>query len=191
MEEKKKARPLAVIAWVLLGLLLAVACFGAAGERGDLSFGKGPWGIYATDSNTSYLDEAYYQYTTLRKDLLITDRRATMQDGALVIYELDGRRTVDIYDDLLGQPRLYSMAQVKATAPEAVVLHVPMLGSVVRQLHTFRYGIWGVSAGLVLFGLVMRLTARSRWRRRQQKLMRKSFETFGEKYRQEDEDITY
>lgn len=189
MEEKKKARPLAVIAWILLGILLGAACIIAAGWRGDLSFGWGRWGVYTTDSHSLYLGEAYQRTTT--RDLLITDRNASMQDGQLVVYELDGQRTVDMYDDLLGQPRLFSTAKVKATAPERVTVILYGWGTVVRLLHTYRYAIWGVSAGLALLGLILRLTARTRWKKRQQKLMRRNFEVFGEKYRQEDEDIQY
>ena len=47
------------------------------------------------------------------------------------------------------------------------------------------------SAALALFGAVMGLTARTRWKKRQQKLMRRNFAAFGEKYRQEDEEIRY
>lgn len=188
MEEKKKARPLAVIAWVLLGILLGLACIVAAGWQ-DLSFGLGPWGVYTTDSHSLYLGEAYQRTTT--RDLLITDRNAPMKDGSLVVYELDGQRTVDIYDDLLGQPRLYATAKVKVTSPEQVKWTLYGWGTVVRMLHNYRYVIWGLSAALLLLGLILRLTARTRWKKRQQKLMRKNFALFGEKYRQEDEDIQY
>lgn len=188
MEEKKKRRPLAVIAWVLLGLVLALACAAAAGWQ-DLSFGLGPWGAYTTDTDSLYLAEAYQQVTT--RDLLITDRRSPLQDGGLVVYQLDGQRTVDLYDDLLQAPRLYAQAKVRATVPERVILVLRGWGTAVRLLHDYRYAIWGVSAALALFGAVMGLTARTRWKKRQQKLMRRNFAAFGEKYRQEDEEIRY
>ena len=186
MEERKKLGPFGVILLILLALLLAIACFLSAGLS-DLSLGLGPFGLYTTDVDSLYLAAAYLKTDT--RDLLITDRRQTPGDGALVTYELDGRRTVDLYDDLLGRPVLAGDGAATAAEPVTYILHEG--GVVLSFLHQWRYAIWGVTGGLFLVLLVMKLTANARWKKRQQKLMRKNFEKFGQKYAQEDEELDY
>jgi len=39
--------------------------------------------------------------------------------------------------------------------------------------------------------VVLKLTANARWRKRQQKLMVKNFQKFGEKYAREEEELDY
>lgn len=186
MEERKKLGPFGVILLVLLALVLAVACFLSAGLP-DLSLGMGPFGLYTTDADSLYLAAAYLQTDT--RDVLITDRRQAPADGALVTYELDGRRTVDLYDDLLGRPVLAVDGTADNVEPVAYILHEG--GVVLGFLHQWRYAIWGFTGGLFFVLLVMKLTANSRWKKRQQKLMLKNFEKFGEKYAQEEEDLDY
>lgn len=185
MEERKKLGPFGVILLILLALVLAIACFLSAGLP-DLSMGMGPFGVYTTDTDSLYLAAAYLKTDT--RDVLITDRRQSPADGALVTYLLDGRRTVDLYDDLLGRPVLAGDGNV-AAEPVAYILHEG--GVILRFLHSYRCIIWGVTGGLFLALLVMKLTANARWRKRQQKLMLKNFEKFGEKYAQEEEDLDY
>lgn len=186
MEERKKLGPLGAIGLILLALVLAVACFLSAGLP-DLSLGLGHWGLYTTDGNSLYLAAAYLETDT--RDLLITDRRQIPADGALVTYLLDGRRTVDLYDDLLGRPVLAGEGTAADIEPVSYILHEG--GVVLGFLHQWRYGIWGFTAGLVLVLLILKLTANARWKKRQQKLMLKNFEKFGEKYAQEDEELDY
>ena len=103
MEERKKIRPLGIAALVLAALLLAILCFFCAGLE-DWSLGLGRWGVYSTGAESVYLAEAYQQ--TGPDDLLITDRTLSPTDGALVTYRQNGRRVVDLYDELLGRPVL-------------------------------------------------------------------------------------
>ena len=186
MEERRKLGPLGIAGLILLLLLLAAVCFLSAGLP-DLSLGVGPFGVYTTDTDSLYLAAAYLK--TDNRDVLITDRRQTPADGALVTYLLDGRRAVDLYDDLLGRPVLAGDGNATAAEPVAYILHEG--GVVLKFLHSYRYIIWGVTGGLFVVLLVMKLTANARWRKRQQKLMLKNFEKFGEKYAQEDEELDY
>ncbi len=186
MEERKKLGFPGRIGLALLLLVLAVVCYLSAGLP-DLSLGLGRWGLYTTDGESQYLAAAYLQTDT--RDLLITDRQATPVDGALVLYELDGRRTVDLYDDLLGRPVL--AAEGSFTAPEQVTYILREGGTLLSFLYQWRWIVWGVTAALLLTLLLLCLTANARWRRRQQKLMRKSFRLYGEKYDQEEEDLEY
>ncbi len=186
MEERKHLGPFGVIGLILLALLLALACFLSAGLP-DLSLGVGPWGIYTTNSESLYLAAAYLEADT--RDLLITDRRQMPADGALVTYLLDDRRTVDLYDNLLGRPVL--AAESSFTTPEPVTYILHDGGLVLKFLNQWRWCIWGFTAGLCTVLVVRKLTADARWRKRQQKLMLKNFQTFGEKYEQEEEDLDY
>lgn len=186
MEERKKLGLPGRLGLAVALLALAVVCYLSAGLP-DYSLGLGPWGLYTTDGESQYLAAAYLQTDT--RDLLITDRNAAPADGALVIYELEGRRTVDLYDDLLGRPVL--AAEGSFTAPEQVTYILREGGTLLSFLHQWRWIIWSVTAGLCLLLLALRLTANARWRRRQQKLMRKSFQLYGEKYDQEEEDLEY
>lgn len=188
MEERKRLGPLGVIGLALLMLVLAAACFLSAGLS-DLSLGLGPWGVYTTDHRSLYLVSAYEQTDT--GDVLITDRRAAPVDGSLVTYQMDGQRTVDLYDDLLGSPVLAREEGAQATPPETVIYILRDGGVVLRWLHQWRWGIWGITAGLLVVLMVGKATANVRWRRRQQKLMKKNFQTYGAKYAQEDEDMDY
>ena len=43
----------------------------------------------------------------------------------------------------------------------------------------------------MLLCVILRATAFSRWKKRQQKLMEENFRRFGEKYAQDDEDMDY
>ncbi len=186
MEERKHLGPVGIIGLVLLALVLALACFLSAGLP-DLSLGLGPWGLYTTDGDSLYLAAAYLQTDT--RDLLICDRRQTPADGALVTYELNGQRTVDHYDTLLGRPVLAVEGSFTAPEPVTYILHDG--GLALKILHQWRWCVWGFTAGLFVVLLVRKLTANARWRRRQQKLMLKNFRTFGEKYDQEEEDLDY
>lgn len=188
MEERKRLSPLGVIGLVLLVLLLAVACFLSAGLA-DLSLGLGPWGIYTTDEQSLYLVTAYEQTDT--GDVLITDRRQAPTDGGLVTYLLDGRRAVDLYDDLLGRPVLAGEEGAVVTAAEPVAYILRDGGVVLHFLHTLRWGIWAVTAVLLVVLVAGKATANARWRRRQQKLMQKNFQKYGDKYAQEDEELDY
>lgn len=186
MEERKKLGPLGAIGLILLALVLAVACFLSA-DLPDLSLGLGHWGLYTTDSDSLYLAAAYLETDT--RDLLITDRRIAPADGALVTYLLDDRRTVDLYDDLLGRPILAGEGTAAAVEPVSYILHEG--GVVLGFLRQWRWCIWGFTAGLFVVLVVLKMTANARWRKRQQKLMLKNFEKFGEKYAQEEEDLDY
>lgn len=186
MEERKKPGALSRAGLVLLLLALAVTCYLSVGLP-DLSLGLGRWGLYTTDSESQYLAAAYLQTDT--RDLLITDRSWTPEDGALVLYTLEGRRTVDLYDDLLGRPVL--AAEGSFTTPEQVTHILREGGTLLSFLHQWRWIVWGATGALVLLLLVLRLTANIRWRRRQQRLMRKSFQLYGEKYDQEEEELEY
>lgn len=188
MEERKKLGPAGVIGLTLLLLILAVACYLSAGLP-DLSMGLGPWGVYSTDAQSTYLVTAYEMTDT--GDVLITDRRKAPRDGELVTYLMDGRRIVDLYDDVLGRPVLAMDDAAAAASAQPVVFIVHDGGMVLHLLHGFRYAVWGAAAGLVLILLVLKLTANTRWKKRQQKLMRKNFEKFGEKYAREDEELDY
>lgn len=187
MEERKKLGPLGVFGMVLLVLVLALACYLSAGLS-DLSLGMGPWGIYGTDAQSRYLVTAYEQTDT--GDLLITDRRKVPVDGSLVTYMMDGSRTVDYYDDLLGRPVLADET-LPLTGAETVVWIFRNGGVVLYFLHSWRYVIWGVTAVLLVFLIVAKATANVRWRKRQQKLMKQNFQKFGEKYNREDEELDY
>ncbi len=186
MEERKRLGPFGVIGLILLAVLLAAACFLSAGLP-DLSLGFGPWGLYTTDGNSLYLAAAYLETDT--RDLLITSRRAIPADGALVTYLLEGRRTVDVYDDLLGRPVLAVEGSFTHPEPVTYILHDG--GLVLRFLHQWRWCVWGFTAGLFTVLLVGKVTANARWRKRQQKLMLKNFRAFGEKYDREEEDLEY
>ncbi len=186
MEERKHLGPLGAIGLLLLTLVLALACFLSAGLP-DLSLGLGPWGLYTTDGGSLYLSSAYLQTDT--GDLLITDRRQLPADGALVTYLLEGRRTVDQYDTLLGRPVL--AVEGSFTQPEPVVHILREAGTVLRLLYQWRWCVWGFTAGLFTVLLAGKLTANARWKKRQQKLMLKNFRTYGEKYDQEEEDLDY
>lgn len=186
MEERKKLGLPGRLGLALMLPVLAVVCYLSAGLP-DLSLGLGRWGLYTTDSESQYLAAAYLQTDT--RDLLITDRNAAPADGALVIYELEDRCTVDLYDDLLGRPVL--AAEGSFTAPEQIVYILREGGTLLAFLHQWRWIVWGATAALLLTLLVLRLTANARWRRRQQKLMRKSFQLYGEKYDREEEELEY
>ena len=188
MEERKKIGPVGVIGLVLLLLILALTCYLSAGLS-DLSMGLGPWGIYGTDEQSLYLVTAYEQTDT--GDLLITHRHKTPVDGSLVTYQMDGRRTVDVYDDLLGRPVLAGEEGALITAAEPVVYILRDGGMVLQFLYSWRYVIWGVTTGLVVVLIVGKATANVRWRKRQQKLMRQNFQKFGEKYAREDEELDF
>lgn len=188
MEERKRLGPVGVIGLTLLLLVLAVACYLSAGLP-DLSLGLGPWGVYSTDGQSMYLVTAYEMTDT--GDVLITDRRQTPRDGSLVTYQMDGRRMVDLYDDLLGRPVLAMDDASAAASAQPVVLILRDGGMVLHFLYGWRYVVWGTTAGLVLILLVLKLTANARWKKRQQKLMRKNFEKFGDKYAREDEELDY
>ena len=188
MEERKKLGPVGVIGLVLLLLILALACYLSAGLN-DLSLGLGPWGVYSTDEHSLYLVTAYEQTDT--GDLLITDRRKVPMDGSLVTYQMDGRRTVDFYDDLLGRPVLAGVEGAAITAAESVVLILRDGGIVLQFMHNWRFAIWAITALLVVLLIVGKATANARWRKRQQKLMRQNFQKFGEKYAQEEEELDY
>ena len=88
----------------------------------------------------------------------------------------------------LGRPVL---AEEGDSAPEPVVHVVRELGYVLRQLYLVRYFVWGGTAALLLLCVILRATAFSRWKKRQQKLMEENFRRFGEKYAQDDEDMDY
>ncbi|MBR5390588.1 MAG: hypothetical protein IK141_04745 [Clostridia bacterium] len=186
MEERKKIRPLGVIALILAALLLGTACFLCAGLE-DWSLGIGRWGVYSTGAQSLYLTEAYRQ--TGPDDLLITDRRLAPGDGALVTYRQNDRRVVDLYDELLGRPVLDD--GTARTEAEQVAYFLRDAGRILRGMHRFRYGIWTAAALLALAVMLLLATAGARWRKRQQKLMRNNFRTFGEKYAREDEDMDY
>ena len=188
MEERKKLGPVGVIGLVLLLLILALACYLSAGLN-DLSLGLGPWGVYSTDEQSLYLVTAYEQTDT--GDLLITDRRETPADGSLVTYQMNGRRAVDFYDDLLGRPVLAGEEGVPITPAERVILILRDGGVVLQFLYSWRYVIWGVTGALVVLMVIGKATANVRWRKRQQKLMRQNFQKFGEKYAREDEELDY
>ncbi|MBQ4578721.1 MAG: hypothetical protein IJA84_06625 [Clostridia bacterium] len=188
MEERRKLGPLGIAGLILLLLLLAAACFLSAGLS-DLSMGLGPWGLYTTDGRSLYHAEVYREINT--RDLLITDRSQVPSDGQVVTYLLNGQRTVDLYDDLLGRPVLAWEEGAVFTAAEPVVRVLPGVGSVLRMMHYWRWYIWGGTAGLVLVLTVLKLTANARWRKRQQKLMVKNFQKFGEKYAREEEELDY
>lgn len=188
MEERKKLGLLGCLGLAVLLIVLAMTCYLSAGLP-DLSLGLGPWGIYGTDSQSVYLVTAYEQTDT--GDLLITDRRKLPADGALVTYQMNGRRTVDHFDDLLGRPVLAGEEGAQVTAAEVVVLILRDGGILLQFLHSWRYAIWGLTGGVVLLLIVGKVTANRRWRRRQQKLMRKNFEKFGEKYAREEEELDY
>lgn len=186
MEERKRLGPFGVILLILLALALAITCFLSAGLP-DLSMGLGSFGLYTTDGDSLYLAAAYLQTDT--RDLLITDRRQAPADGALVTYLLDGRRTVDLYDDLLGRPVLAGEGTAADIEPVSYILHEG--GVVLGFLHQWRWCIWGFTGGLFAVLLVLKLTANARWKKRQQRLMLRNFETFGEKYAQEEEGLDY
>ena len=188
MEERKKLGALGVIGLLLLLLLLAAACFLSVGLS-DLSMGMGPWGVYTTDGKSLYHAEVYRDIDT--RDLLITDRSQVPADGQVVTYLLNGQRTVDRYDSLLGRPVLAWEEGAVFTAAEPVVKVIPGAGTVLRMMHQFRLYIWCGTAGLVLVLMVLKLTANARWRRRQQKLMVKNFQKFGDKYAREEEELDY
>lgn len=188
MEERKKLGPIGVMGLVLFLLILALACYLSAGLN-DLSLGLGPWGIYSTDEQSLYLVTAYEQTDT--GDLLITDRRKTPVDGSLVTYQMDGRRAVDFYDDLLGRPVLAGEEGVAITTAEQVVLILRDGGIVLQFMHSWRFAIWAITAALVILLIAGKATANARWRKRQQKLMRQNFQKFGEKYDREDEELDY
>lgn len=188
MEERRKLGPLGVIGLLLLLVMLTVACYLSAGLQ-DLSLGLGPWGIYTTDARSLYLVTAYEQTDT--GDVLITNRGQIPADGALVTYLMDGRRAVDIYDDLLGGPVLAREEGTVSTAAEPVCYILRDGGLVLYVLHQWRWCIWGFTGGLVVVLLAGKLTANARWRKRQQKLMLKNFQKYGDKYAQEDEELDY
>jgi hypothetical protein len=188
MEERKKLGPLGYMGLAVLLLVLALVCYLSAGLS-DLSLGLGPWGIYGTDEQAVYLVTAYEQTDT--GDLLITDRRKQPSDGALVTYRMNGRRTVDFYDDLLGRPVLAGEEETDMTRAEAVVLILREGGIFLNFLYSWRYVVWGITAVLVMLLIVSKATADARWRKRQQKLMRQNFQKYGEKYTQEDEELDY
>ena len=185
MEERKKLGALGVVGLVLLFVVLLLVCWLSAGLS-DLTAGLGPWGVYAPDGGSLYLTEAYLE--TDLSDLLITDRRAAPKDGQLVTYYMDDRRVVDKYDDLLGRPVLAGEAQVKA---EPVIYILRNARPLLSFLHFWRWAVWGFTVGLALVLALLRVTAASRWEKRQQKLMLKNFKTYGEKYAQEDEELDY
>ena len=186
MEERRKLGLLGTVGLALLILVLAAACYLSAGLK-DLSLGMGPWGLYTTDGDSLYLAAAYLETDT--RDLLITSRNGIPADGGLVTYEQDGCRTVDLYDDLLGRPVL--AGEDSRIQPEPVLYILHDGGVALQYLHQWRWCIWGVTAVMVLALLVLKLTANARWRKRQQKLMRKNFQLYGEKYDQEEEDLDY
>ena len=186
MEERKKLGPFGVILLILLVLMLAITCFLSAGLP-DLSMGMGPIGLYTTDGDSLYLAAAYLKTDT--RDLLITDRRQSPDDGGLVTYLLDGRRTVDLYDDLLGRPILAGEGSASDVEAVRYILHEG--GTVLGFLHWLRYIVWGITALVLVFLILLKLTANARWKKRQQKLMLKNFQKFGEKYAQEDEELDY
>ncbi|MBR6574450.1 MAG: hypothetical protein IKK61_05610 [Clostridia bacterium] len=188
MEERKKLGPLGIAGLILLLLLLAAVCFLSAGLP-DLSMGMGPWGFYTTDGRSLYHAEVYREIDT--RDLLITDRSQVPSDGQVVTYLLNGQRTVDLYDDLLGRPVLAWEEGAVFTAAEPVVKVLPGVGTVLRVMHHWCWYIWGAAAGFVLVLVVLKLTANARWRKRQQKLMVKNFQKFGEKYAREEEELDY
>ena len=188
MEERKNLGALGIVCLLLLLLLLAAACFLSVGLP-DLSMGMGPWGIYTTDGGSLYHAEVYREIDT--RDLLITDRSQVPADGQVVTYLLNGQRTGDLYDDLLGRPVLAWEDGAVFTAAEPVVQVIPGAGTVLRVMHQFRLYIWCGTAGLVLVLMVLKLTANARWRRRQQKLMVKNFQKFGDKYAREEEELDY
>ncbi len=186
MEERKKIRPLGVVALALAALLLGILCFLCAGLE-DWSLGLGRWGVYSTGAESVYLAEAYRQ--TGPDDLLITDRTLSPADGALVTYRQNGRRVVDLYDDLLGRPVLDDGSP--RTEPEQAAYFLRDAGRILRTMHRFRYWVWTAAAALVLTVTILLATAGARWRKRQQKLMLKNFRFFGEKYAREEEDMDY
>jgi len=185
MEERKKMGAFGAIGLVLLFVVLLLACWLSAGLS-DLTMGLGPWGVYAPDSGSLYLTEAYLE--TDLNDLLITRRQGTPRDGQLVTYLLEGRRTVDKYDDLLGRPVLAGESAVTA---EPVVYILRDVQPYLRSLNRFRWYLWGFTAGLAVVLIALRVTANARWKKRQQKLMLKNFKTYGEKYAREDEELEY
>lgn len=185
MEERKRMGPLGRVLLVLLFLVLGAGCFLSAG-LGSWTPESFPWGVYTTGEEDLYLSQAYQQTTP--RDVLITRRDALPADGALVTYQQNGRRVVDLYDDLLGRPVL---AEEGDSDPEPVIHVVRELGYVLRQLWLVRYFVWGGTAAVVILCIVLRATAFSRWKKRQQKLMEENFRRFGEKYAQDDEDMDY
>ena len=188
MEERKKLGAAGIIGLAVVLLILALICYLSAGLS-DLSLGLGPWGVYGTNEQSLYLVTAYEQTDT--GDLLITDRRKLPTDGSLVTYQMDGRRTVDYYDDVLGRPVLAGEDGAEITQAESVVFILREGGSVLYFLNGWRYAVWSITGALVVLLIVGRATANIRWRKRQQKLMRQNFQKFGEKYAREDEELDY
>jgi len=173
MEERKKLGAAGIIGLAVVLLILALICYLSAGLS-DLSLGLGPWGVYGTNEQSLYLVTAYEQTDT--GDLLITDRRKLPTDGSLVTYQMDGRRTVDYYDDVLGRPVLAGEDGAEITQAESVVFILREGGSVLHFLNGWRYAVWSITGALVVLLIVGRATANIRWRKRQQKLMRQNFQ---------------
>ena len=185
MEERKKVHPLGMIGLILLFLALILLCIGSLGLK-DWSLGYGRWGVYATGADDLYLSRAYELTDT--GDLLICDRNAPMEDGALVTYLLEGRRVVDLYDGASGRPILLKEGQGGAPV-ERVAYLLENGGTLARSLYAFRWAFRGGLAALILAVILWRATAEARWRRRQQKQFGRRLQEFGRQYREEEAEL--
>lgn len=180
MEAKRKVKPIVVILVIILFLFMGLCCGISAGMTNlqpfDLQYGLR---IVADNSLTGGVS---------RGDVVILDRELIPQMGDVVY--LPER---DTYQGVF----VASGTQVKltdgTTTNEYVMVHskIVVLASVLGFLQDYPAVSFGVTAGFVVFLMILKVTAPGRWRKRQQKIIRENLEKFGAQYANEEKEIEY
>ena len=180
MESKKKTNPFVVFLLIALSLLLIFCCCISAGVTNfqpfDLRFGLQ---LVGDNSRTGALE---------RGEFVLLDQQLPLKSGSVVYLPVQGyyQGVAEVSGDLV---KLLDGTYVKAVAP--VHSKLSLLAPAMRFLQDQPLVSYGVTAGYVLLLVLVKLTAPARWRKRQQKLIRKNLESFGAQYAKEEETMQY
>lgn len=161
MEIKKPHTGLWIFLTVLLGILLALVCFLAAGPR-SLTPSFIRYGFYPLPAVPSPSDSPAIQ--RLAGDGIITDRKAPTENA--VTYSCNGRT-------------------------ETAIMRVSNIGLIVEWLSANAMPVWGICAASALVVLLLWATAPRRRIRRIQKHMKQTFDACGAQFEKEDQTVEY
>lgn len=180
MEARKKRKPITVILIVLAALLLVFCCCVSLGVTNfqpfDLRYGLR---LVGENSLTGAL---------ARGEFVLLDRDAALQAGSVVYLPEQ-----DVYQGV----SMKVGSQVKltdgTTAANVIPVHskLSLQAPVLCFLQDYPVVSLGAAAAFLLLLITLKATAPSRWRKRQQKLIRENFAKFGAQYAKEEEDLQY
>jgi hypothetical protein len=180
MEHRKKTNPFVVFLLILLCLLLAFCCCVSAGltnfQPFDFRFGLR---LVGDNSQTGALE---------RGEFVLLDQELLLKSGSVVYFPIKDAYygVAEVSGELV---KLMDGTYVKDVAPVHSKLSV--LAPAIRFLQDQPLVSYSVTAGYVLLFVLVKLTAPARWRKRQQKLIRKNLESFGAPYAKEEETQEY